>query len=324
VSGGRFYFAVDDGVHGNEVWVTDGTPAGTHLAADVNPGPAGSDPAALADVGGVLYFAATNPVAGREVWKIAGPDAPPAINVVGSYVFYNNSSFDGQDPLPGPSDDNAIAPDKRALLPGQAASAANVSGYSHGINGVMLDITHGLPLTALAGGAGGVEVKFGNGGDPSAWPDAPRPSQIAIRPGAGVNGSDRVTLVWPDGAIKNGWLRVKVRAMPQYGLMQDEVFTFGNLPGETGDAGSPFRVTALDLGGVKRVLNNTAEVASPFDINRDGRINALDLALVKSNLNHSLTPPTAPAPAASAPPPTSEEGSLSPTRVWEEPAVPLL
>lgn len=34
---GRALFAVDDGVHGEELWITDGTPGGTLLVEDINP-----------------------------------------------------------------------------------------------------------------------------------------------------------------------------------------------------------------------------------------------------------------------------------------------
>jgi ELWxxDGT repeat protein len=35
-----FFFVADDGVHGRELWVTDGTEEGTQLTRDINPGPA--------------------------------------------------------------------------------------------------------------------------------------------------------------------------------------------------------------------------------------------------------------------------------------------
>src|SRR5215813_14127965 len=35
-------FVYDDAVHGAELWGTDGTPEGTHLVLDVNPGAASS------------------------------------------------------------------------------------------------------------------------------------------------------------------------------------------------------------------------------------------------------------------------------------------
>ena len=62
-SGNRLFFtAFDD--HGFELWVTDGTKAGTRLVADLNPGVLGSYPANLVDVGGVLYFTANSGAGG--------------------------------------------------------------------------------------------------------------------------------------------------------------------------------------------------------------------------------------------------------------------
>lgn len=43
-AGDRTFFGADDGVHGQEPFVSDGTPAGTVLIGDVRPGPAGSNP----------------------------------------------------------------------------------------------------------------------------------------------------------------------------------------------------------------------------------------------------------------------------------------
>src|SRR5687768_5542786 len=38
-SGRHVFFIADDGVHGEELWVTDGTAAGTRLVRDANLGP---------------------------------------------------------------------------------------------------------------------------------------------------------------------------------------------------------------------------------------------------------------------------------------------
>ncbi|HYW81439.1 MAG TPA: lamin tail domain-containing protein, partial [Thermoguttaceae bacterium] len=64
-----------------------------------------------------------------------------AAQVVGRYVFYNNSKFDGENPAANTADDQAIAVDKTALLPGQTATPANVGSFHHGINRIVIDVS---------------------------------------------------------------------------------------------------------------------------------------------------------------------------------------
>ncbi|MEO0731461.1 MAG: hypothetical protein AAFZ52_01400 [Bacteroidota bacterium] len=60
---------------GNELWITDGTPEGTELLADLNPGGDGSIPHDLRRLGDRIIFAATTPDAGRELWISDGTAA---------------------------------------------------------------------------------------------------------------------------------------------------------------------------------------------------------------------------------------------------------
>ena len=69
---GRLYFAADDGVHGRELWRSDGHPAGTYLLKSITAGTGGGDPAGFEIAAGALFFSATDPVHGEELWKTDG------------------------------------------------------------------------------------------------------------------------------------------------------------------------------------------------------------------------------------------------------------
>ena len=57
VAGSRLFFAADDGIHGREIWTTDGTAAGTRLVKDLVPGSAGlSSYQPFGAAGGMLLF----------------------------------------------------------------------------------------------------------------------------------------------------------------------------------------------------------------------------------------------------------------------------
>ena len=69
---GKLYFNVDDGVHGIELWATDGTPAGTALVRDLYPGRRSSQPTQLTVAGDRLFFTAGEDLHGIELWQSDG------------------------------------------------------------------------------------------------------------------------------------------------------------------------------------------------------------------------------------------------------------
>ncbi|MEM9508112.1 MAG: ELWxxDGT repeat protein [Cyanobacteria bacterium P01_E01_bin.35] len=81
----QLYFTADDGEHGRELWVSDGTTAGTQLVADINPGSSSSNPHLSStynpsssysiEFQDQLYFSADDGEHGNELWVSDGTTA---------------------------------------------------------------------------------------------------------------------------------------------------------------------------------------------------------------------------------------------------------
>ncbi|MCL6503042.1 MAG: DUF4214 domain-containing protein [Pirellulales bacterium] len=70
--GGKVFFVADDGVHGTELWVTDGTASGTMLVKDIKAGPVSSDLGNFVAFAGQLFFTADDGTHGMELWRSDG------------------------------------------------------------------------------------------------------------------------------------------------------------------------------------------------------------------------------------------------------------
>ncbi len=95
-----------DGVHGWELWKSDGTAAGTTLVKDINPNDS-SRPWGLTPVGSTLFFVADDGTHGYELWRSDGTEsgttlvknitptdssdlyAPNALTAVGDTLYFN-------------------------------------------------------------------------------------------------------------------------------------------------------------------------------------------------------------------------------------------
>jgi hypothetical protein len=209
--------------------------------------------------------------------------------VAGTRLFYKGSTKWNVTNGATFSDDNAIAPDKTAYLPGSGTSTfAAVSSYDKGINGLMVDITgaHGV-ITASD-----FIFKVGNNNSPSTWATATAPTTITTRAGAGAGGSDRVELMWANNAIQKQWLEVVVKGNDTLGgsntntsLASSYVFYFGNALGDAGVADSgAFQTTSSDeVSARNNPKTFTATRLDVNDFNRDGSVNSTDQIIARNN-----------------------------------------
>jgi hypothetical protein len=238
-----------------------------------------SDYGSFSIIEGFVAGAATSPDYRAQYGFLSGSDLS---EVTGRFVFYNESAWDGNDPAANAADDNAIATDKVALLPGGAATFASYTSYIRGLNGIMVDLPlSGAPL------AEDFSFRLGNDGAPDGWSAAPAPGVIALRPGAGVGGADRVTLIWEGAtAVRNRWLEVTVRATPRTGLATADVFYFGNAIGDSGNSAVNTQVDLVDELGARKnphTFVNPAPIDDVYDYDRNQRVDLRDELIARNN-----------------------------------------
>lgn len=95
--GPAIFFAADDGTHGRELWISDGSAAGTHLVRDLAPGLASSIEASPTESfnsesgatmvtfpGGLAVFAASDVPGDEELWASGGSTFPGATFLLGN------------------------------------------------------------------------------------------------------------------------------------------------------------------------------------------------------------------------------------------------
>jgi ELWxxDGT repeat protein len=82
VLGDRVVFAASDDAHGRELWISDGTAAGTRLLRDLVPGPMGrwdQDSPELVALGNRVFFSASDAAHGNELWATDGTEGGTAL-----------------------------------------------------------------------------------------------------------------------------------------------------------------------------------------------------------------------------------------------------
>ena len=189
---GKLYFTANDGINGNELFLTDGTAEGTQLVADINPGSStygsnyGSYPRELTVVGDELFFSADNGEVGVELFKLATVDATPVVttgsdrpdNIVGSDRFDDIQALGGRDTVNsgggddtvngGSGNDILISTSGDDLLIGGNGNDTleSGSGFDTLLGGNGADLLDGLDSNdSLAGGTGNDTLLGSNGND---------------------------------------------------------------------------------------------------------------------------------------------------------------
>jgi hypothetical protein len=214
----------------------------------------------------------------------AGIELVTGAPVSGRWIFYNNCAWDGNDAAANSNDDHAIAPDKTPLLPGGQATFLNYTSYDQGINGIMVDV---------AGVAAGqtptfddFEFRVGNDSLPGGWTTVPPNPGVTLRRGEGINGSDRITLIWTGtNAVKGQWLKVRMKANTNKNLPED-VFYVGNAPGDTGDFAAQAHVDVLDELNCRHDphnVSNPAALTNNQDFTRDKHVDLDDILVSRHN-----------------------------------------
>jgi ELWxxDGT repeat protein len=152
---GTLLFAIDDGVHGEEMWRSSGTADQTELLKDIQPGAGSAAPTRAVAVGLVSFFSADDGVHGNELWKTDGTEG-------GTELV--------KDVDPGPADSfpRALTDAGGTLFfvaSGLNAGLWRSDGTSLGTSLVYPQVSFPNSLTALAGavyfannGASGVEL----------------------------------------------------------------------------------------------------------------------------------------------------------------------
>lgn len=97
---GKAFFIADDGTHGTELWITDGTVAGTNIVKDINPGSGSALDTSTSNYGiswfytkDKFYFSATDGIHGTELYSTDGTNGNATL------IEDLNNGSNGSDPF---------------------------------------------------------------------------------------------------------------------------------------------------------------------------------------------------------------------------------
>jgi ELWxxDGT repeat protein len=226
---GLVYMQANDGVHGTELWRTDGTPDGTVMVKDINPGINSSTPGNLLMVNGKPLFLANDGTHGNELWTSDGTEAgtvlikdinpgspdsfPEIVRVINNtYYFSADDGVHGRElwKSDGTADGTVLVKDIFA-----GPNSSNPFALTD-VNGTLFftanDGIHGQELWMSNGSADGTvmvkDINPGSGstGGPLFGDNGPHPDGVVLFPlNDGVHGFE----VWRSDGTADGTYLVK-------------------------------------------------------------------------------------------------------------------
>ncbi|MCX7893546.1 MAG: PA14 domain-containing protein, partial [Burkholderiales bacterium] len=260
-SGGKLFFTAYDS-RGTELWVTDGTVAGTRFLKDINPGPTSSYPYSLVDVGGTLFFLANQGAGGTELWKSDGTrDGTVKVADVAGYPSYLTAQ-------PGRAElaANLVAPAEPAVDYALTIELLRESGQVDVLNVV-------LPRAQTEGNTG-ISGLGGLLSDLQAAVDAalgaPLAGQVLVGTQA-VTGGTAFTLTRAPVAGAQDIAQITVRDpkgllfAPVQASALDVRIAAGVAPDPVLASDLDFSLTIRTVGGTARTLNLTLNAAATAD-----------------------------------------------------------
>jgi hypothetical protein len=254
------------------------------------------------DVTAIAANSGTNEI--KQV-DLGGPTLMAGATIQSAHVYYNNTQY-----AQGGTNAYLNAVDYYRLVARENTGSTqtlefrNMTNAAKGINAMLFNFDQ-LASPSLTNS----DFRFqwspqGNfdavaeANQPSNWTLVPfAPSEILVSPNTGT--LSRVRVHWLDNQIENRWLRVTVFANQNTGLKQDEVFYIGHLAGDISipvdgnrlsQPFGKFHVSNIpDVSFIRTRLGDSVFVSSTLDLNKNGYVEVDDVALIRSNLNHSLS-----------------------------------
>jgi hypothetical protein len=104
------------------------------------------------------------------------------------------------------------------------------------------------------------------------------PLAVNVLAGAGLAGTDRITITFAEQAIVNDWLITTFTPL-------SDTFAFGHV---LGDANGDGVVNSLDTAAVLNDLGGGGSIEDDADLNKDGTVNLIDYGIARDNAGTSI------------------------------------